>query len=80
MVFVGIVENLYSKHNETRIMSTSQANVIQIVKPETELRTNQRVGRRVKLACHAVGLKAKDAGSNKINVITPPSDNWVALN
>lgn len=46
-VFVGIVKDLDTEHNEARVMSTSQSNVIEVVKAYTELRADERIGWRV---------------------------------
>ena len=37
---VGFVENLNTNHHKSRVMSTGQSNVVQIVESKTELRTN----------------------------------------
>lgn len=60
-------------------MATGKADIIQIIESQAELRTDQWVGRGIKLACHAVRLEAKYAGSYKINIVSPASNNWVAF-
>lgn len=78
-VLIWVVENLDAKHNEPRVMTASQTNVIEVIEADTELGADQRVGGRVKLASDAVRLEAINTGSDKVNIVSPSSDNWVSL-
>jgi hypothetical protein len=60
-------------------VTASQTNVIEVIKADTELGADQRVGGRVKLTCDAVRLEAIDTGSDIVDVVSPSSDNWVSL-
>lgn len=52
-------------------MSTSQTNVIQIVKSNTELRTDKGVGWWSHLTGYTVRLEAIDSSLDKLNIISP---------
>ena len=67
-VFVKVVEHLQTQHNEARVMSASEADVIQVVEPYTELRADKRIGRWINLACNIIWLETVDAGSNVVNL------------
>jgi hypothetical protein len=60
-------------------VSASQTDVIQIVESEAELWADQRVSRWVEFTRYAVGLEAKDASSDEVNIVSPPCHNWVAF-
>jgi hypothetical protein len=75
-----VVEDLDAKHNEPRVMTASQTNVIEVIKADTELGADERVGGRVELTSDAVGLEAIDTSSDIVNVVSPSRDNWVSLN
>ena len=70
----------WGEHDEARVVSSSKTDVIQIIESQAELGADQRVGRRIQLASHAVRLEAEDACCHEVNIITPASDHWVALN
>ena len=80
LIVARIIENLLSQHDETRVVSTREANIVQVVKTGTKLGTYQRVSWWVKLSRHTVRLEAKDARCNKVNVIAPSSDDWISFN
>lgn len=58
-------------------MTPSEANVVKIVESGAELRANQRVGGRVELTRHAVGLEAVDASSDVVYIVSPAGHNGV---
>lgn len=78
-IVVRVVENLNTKHDEARVMSTCQTNVVEIIKSHAKLRTNQRVGGRVKLSSHAIGLETIDASCNEVDIVSPTGHNGVTL-
>lgn len=78
-VLLGVIEDLNAKHDEAGVVATSQADVVEIIKADAELRADQRVGGRVELASHAVWLEAVDAGSHVVDVVSPAGDHRVAL-
>ena len=61
-------------------MSPSDTNVIKIIESHTELWTNQRVSRRIKLSCNTVWLKAEYTCSSELNIISPSSNDWISIN
>jgi len=61
-------------------MSTSQSDIIKIVKSHAELGLNEWIGGGLQLSCHAVRLETEDSGGNKINIVPPSSYNWVPFN
>ena len=61
-------------------MTASNTNVIQVIKAGTELGADQWVCRGLKLASNAVGLEAENTCCDKVDVIAPSGNNWVALN
>ena len=80
LIVARVVENLLSQHDEPRVVSTREANIVQVVETGTKLGTDQRVGWWIKLSRHTVGLEAKDARCNKVNVIAPSSDDGISFN
>lgn len=76
---VGFVENLNTNHHKSRVMSTGQSNVVQIVESKTELRADQRICRWIHLSCDAIRLEAKDSCSYIINIISPTSYNRITI-
>ena len=78
-VLIRVVEDLDAKHDEPRVVTASQTNVVEVVEADTELGADQRVGGRVKLAGDAVGLEAIDTGSDIVDVISPSSHYRVSL-
>ena len=79
VVFVRCVEHLDSEHDKTGVMATSDTNVVQVIEARAELRADQGVSGRVELTSHAVGLEAEDASGDVVNVVSPASDNGVAI-
>lgn len=79
-VLTRVVENLLSQHDEARVVSTSQTNIVEVVETSAELGTDQGVSWRVELSSHTVGLEAEDAGSNKVDVIAPSCNDGVSFN
>ena len=80
LVVVWLVEHLDAHHDKAGVVATRDANVIQIVEASAELRADQRIGGRVKLSSHAVGLEAEDASSHIVDVVSPTSHDWVPIN
>ena len=60
-------------------MSASQTNIIQIIKSNTKLWANQWICRRIKLSCYTIRLEAKNTSCNKINIISPSSNNRISF-
>lgn len=58
-------------------MSTSQADIVKVVKTDTELWADERIGWWIKLARNTVWLKAEDTSCHVVNVITPTSNNRI---
>lgn len=79
LVVIFVVKDLNSDHGKPRVMSTSQTDVIQIVKPNAKLRTNQRIGWRSHLSSHTVGLETVNACLDKFNVISPSGNDWISI-
>ena len=66
-------------------MPSSQAYVIKIVEPHTELRLDKWIGWWIKLSSYTVRLEAENASISKVNIISPSSNyripsNWGAWN
>ena len=80
LVVVWLVEHLDAHHDKAGVVATRDANVIQIVEASAELRADQRIGGRVKLSSHAVGLEAEDASSHIVDVVSPTGHDWVPIN
>jgi len=59
---------------------SGEANVVQVVEPEAELRADERIGRGVHLAGHAVGLEAENTSCHIIHIISPASNDRVSVN
>lgn len=79
-ILVWIVENLDTQHYEATVMSSCQADVVEIIESHAELWANQRISRRIQLSGDAVRLETVDASCNVVNIISPASNNWVSLN
>jgi hypothetical protein len=60
-------------------MSTSDTNIVKIIKSCTELRADQWVGWWIKLSCNTIWLEAENTCSNVINIISPSSDYWISV-
>jgi hypothetical protein len=60
-------------------MSTCDTNIVEVVEPSTELWANKWIGWWVKLSGDAVWLETEDTSSDKVDVISPSSDDWVSL-
>jgi hypothetical protein len=80
LIVARVVKNLLSQHDEARVVSTCQANIVQVIETGTKLGTDQGVSWWVKLSSHTVGLEAKDARCNKVDVITPSCDDGISFN
>ena len=80
MVLIWLVKDLDAKHDEATVVAACQSDVVQVVEARAELRTNQRIGGWVQLTCDTVGLEAKDARRNVVNVIAPPCNYRISLN
>ena len=79
-IVVWLVKDLDSKHDEARVMASSQANVVEIVESCAELGANQRICGRVKLSRHTVWLEAVNASCDIVHVVSPTSNDGVSLN
>lgn len=79
-IVVWVVENLDTEHDETRVMTACNTDVIQIVESGTELWTNQWVSWWIKLSSDAIWLEAEDTCSNEIDIISPSGDDRISLN
>lgn len=77
LVVVRLVEHLDAKHDEARIVAARQTDVVQVVEAGAELRADERVGGRVKLTRHAVGLEAENTSGDVVDIVSPPSNNRV---
>ena len=78
-VVIRIVEYLNTKHDKTRIMATSDTNIVKIIESNAELGADEGIGGRVKLSSHAVGLEAIDTSGHIVHVVSPSGDDGVAL-
>ena len=61
-------------------MSSSDTNIVQIIKSCAELWANQRIGWWVKFTSDAIWLEAENTCSTEINIISPTSNNGISLN
>ena len=80
MILSRVIEHLLSKHDESRIVTTSQTNIVEIIESCTKLRANKGIGWGLKFSSDAVRLETEDTSSNEVNVVSPPSNNWISLN
>ena len=79
LVFAWFVECLNTQHNEARIVSSSQADVVQVVKSNTELRANERICWWFELSSHTEWLETEDACQNEVYIVSPSSNDRVSL-
>jgi len=79
-VIARVVENLISHHNEARIMSTRHTNIIQIIKSDAELWTDERISRWVKFSSNTIRLETINTSSDIFYIISPTSNNRVSFN
>ena len=75
----GLVEDLDADHHEAGEVAAREPDVVEIVEPEAELGADERVGRRVHLSGHAVGLEAEDACRHVVHVVPPAGDDGVSV-
>lgn len=61
-------------------MSTSQPYVIQIIKPNTKLRTNKRISRWLQFPCDTVGLETIDTSCHIVYILPPSCYCWIPFN
>jgi hypothetical protein len=61
-------------------MSSSNTNIVQIVKSGTELWANQWISWWVKFTCDTIWLEAENSSSNEIDIISPSGYDWVSFN
>ena len=78
-VIVWIVEDLDTHHDETRVMSSSDTNIVQIIESSTELRADQWVGWWIKLTSNAIRLETENTSSHEVNIVSPSGDDWISL-
>lgn len=78
-ILLRVVEYLNTKHDESTVVTTSDTNVIKIVESHAKLRTDQGVGRGIKLTSDAVWLETEDSSSHIVNIVSPSSYNWVSF-
>lgn len=60
-------------------MSSSKPDVVKIIESQAELGADKWVSRWVKFTSDTVGLEAENTSGNKVNIIPPSGDHWVAL-
>lgn len=75
-----LVEDLDAEHVEAAVVAPRQADGVEVVEAQAELRADERVGRRIQLARHTVGLEAENASCHKVDVVAPPCNHRVAVN
>lgn len=80
VVLFGVVEHLDAHHDEARVVSPRDANVVQVVEASAKLRTNQRICWWVQLTRHAVGLEAENARGDIIYIVAPTSHHRIPFN
>ena len=78
-VLLWVIEHLDAQHDESTVMSACQANIIEVIESDAELRTDERVGRRLKLTSDAIGLEAVNTCCDVVNIVSPPCHDWVAF-
>jgi len=78
-VVIGIVEHLDTKHDETRVMSASKTDVIQIVESHAELRADEGICGRVEFTSNAVRLEAVDTSSDVVDVVSPTGNDGISV-
>jgi hypothetical protein len=78
-VIVRFVENLDAQHDEPGVVATRQTDVVEVVEPQTKLRTDQWVCWRLQFTCYTIRLETEYPRSNVIDIVSPPSNNGVAV-
>lgn len=79
VVLVRVVEHLNAHHDEPGVVSTSDADIVEVVESETELGTDEGVRWWVQFAGDAVGLETKDPGRHEVYIVAPASHYRVPL-
>ena len=80
MILSRVVKHLLAKHEESRIMTTSQTNIIEIIESCTKLWADKRISWWLKFTSDAIWLETEDTSSYEVNIISPSSNNWISLN
>ena len=78
-MFVGFVENLDSHHDKSRVMTSCDSDVVEVVKSDNELRTDKWISRRLQFTCHTVRLEAKNSCSYIVHIVSPPGNNRISV-
>lgn len=78
-VVIGVVEHLDTEHNETRVMSTSETDVIQIIESHAELRADKGICGGIEFTSNAIRLEAVDTGSDVVDIVSPTSNDGVSV-
>jgi hypothetical protein len=79
-VIARVVKNLLTHHNETRVVSTSQTDIVEIIETSAKLRANKGVGWWVKFSSHTVRLEAENTCSDEVDIIAPSGDDGISFN
>jgi hypothetical protein len=61
-------------------MSSSDTNIIKIIKSHTKLRADQGVGRRVHFTSDAIRLETEYTSGSEIDIVSPSSNHRVSFN
>ena len=61
-------------------MPSGDSNVVQVIEPDTELRTYKGIGRRFELSSDTIWLEAVNAGCNELHIVSPPGNYRVSFN
>jgi len=78
-VVVWVVKDLDTKHDETRVMTACNTDIIQIIESGTELWANQWVSWWIKFSSDAIWLEAENTSSNEVDIISPSGDDWISV-
>lgn len=60
-------------------MAASDADVVEVIEANAELRLDERIGGGIHFTSHAEGLEAIDAGCGELDVVAPASDHRITL-
>lgn len=66
-------------HNKARVVSSCDADVIQIIESDAHLWLGCWISRRLELTCHTVRLETVDSGCYIIHIISPPGYDRISV-
>jgi hypothetical protein len=61
-------------------MSACDSNIIEIIKSDAKLGTDERVSGGIELSSYAVGLETENASSYEVHIVSPSGHNGVSFN